>query len=203
METTSKISYNKIYCLILGMLPVSAVALHVLELVHLNWFCWIVLFFFGSIILASGISKELRNRVFLGWISGIIAVSFYDMSRIPFMYMGWEDFIPKIGGWIVGEDNHFLLGYFWRYVGNGGGLGITFFLLLTFFEKNRFIMWRALFFGLFVCLCLDATLLLAPNSDVLMFPISALSLIGGTIGHVVYGLTLGVMFRYLQKKNRL
>ncbi len=179
-------------CLICGMLPVTAIAFHVMGLFYLQNSYPFVILFYGVLAFFSIQSQELRRRILVGWMSGIIAVTLYDLSRIPFMMMGWEDFIPRIGGWLTHTDENFALGYLWRYVGNGGGLGITFFMMLHFMKSRRWILKGALF-GLAVCACLDFTLLVSPQSETLMFPISTLTIIGGTVGHLVYGITLGLL----------
>jgi len=119
------------------------------------------------------------------------------------MAMGWQDFIPKIGGWLIGENEEFTLGYLWRYIGNGGGLGITFFVLISFLKKRRNYIIQGILFGLFVCLCLDITLLISPNSESMMFAISPLTIIGGTVGHFVYGLTLGLLATFISRRKSM
>ncbi len=44
----------------------------------------------------------------------------------------WDDFIPKMGTWLhSGTDTQTgaIVGYLWRYFGDGGGIGIAFFLI--------------------------------------------------------------------------
>ena len=194
--------FSKWVCLLCGMLPVSAIAFHVMGLVDLFSFYPVVILLYSLIIFLSLNKPELRKRILIGWLSGIIAVSFYDISRLPFMAMGWEDFIPKIGGWLTGEQEEFTLGYLWRYIGNGGGLGITFFIIISFLKQRKNYILPGLIFGLFIVLCLDLTLLISPESESLMFEITSLTIVGGTVGHVVYGVTLGLLANFIYKKER-
>jgi hypothetical protein len=194
--------FSKWACLFCGMLPVSAIALHVMGLIDLFTFYPVIILLYSLVIFLSLNKPKLRKRILIGWLSGIIAVSFYDISRLPFMAMGWDDFIPKIGGWLIGEEEEFTLGYLWRYIGNGGGLGITFFVLLSFLKERKNYILRGVLFGLFICLSLDLTLLISPQSETLMFEITPLTIIGGTVGHIVYGLTLGLLGNFFYKKER-
>ena len=194
--------FYKWICLFCGVLPVSAIALHVMGLIDLFSFYPVIVFLYSLVIFLSLNKPKLRKVILIGWLSGIIAVSFYDVSRLPFMAMGWDDFIPKIGGWLIGEEEEFTLGYLWRYIGNGGGLGITFFVLLSFLKERKNYILLGLLFGLFICLCLDLTLLISPQSETLMFEITPLTIIGGTVGHIVYGLTLGILANFFYKKER-
>jgi len=194
--------FSKWVCIFCGMLPVSAIASHVMGLIDLFSFYPVIILLYSLVIFLSINKPELRKTIIMGWLSGLIAVSFYDLSRLPFMAMGWEDFIPKIGGWLIGEQEEFTLGYLWRYIGNGGGLGITFFVLMSFLRKRKSYIIPGILFGLFICLCLDLTLLIAPGSESLMFEISPLTVVGGTVGHVVYGLTLGLLANFIYRKER-
>ncbi|MBL4705752.1 MAG: hypothetical protein JKY54_14600, partial [Flavobacteriales bacterium] len=116
-----------------GVLPVSSVALH-----SLGWIS-IRSMIIPNIIMVSICcyhlfnNDELKRLIARGWLAGIVAVLMYDISRIPFIYMGWEDFIPGLGGWITGSDENFTVGYLWRYLGNGAGLGLGFAALSHFF----------------------------------------------------------------------
>ena len=136
-----------------------------------------------------------------GYLAGIIAVTCYDGVRIPFIMAGWmNDFIPKIGVMLVGEsDHHVIVGYLWRYLGNGGGMGMAFvsaFALL----RHRFLVLRllgelksALLFGISVWACLIVTLRISPHGEDLLFAISPTSLLLSLIGHLVFGYTLGCL----------
>ena len=42
------------------------------------------------------------------------------------------DFIPVMGSWVTGEPDtagSAAVGYVWRYIGDGGGLGVAFFVV--------------------------------------------------------------------------
>jgi hypothetical protein len=136
-----------------------------------------------------------------GYVMGIIAVTCYDCVRIPFTMAGWmDDFIPKIGGMLVGDSHQqAIVGYLWRYLGNGGGMGMAFvgafallrgrFLVLRFLGEQK----SALLFGIFVWACLIMTLKISPQGEEIMFVMTPISLLLSLIGHLVFGFTLGFL----------
>jgi len=69
-----------------------------------------------------------------GLIAGMVACIVYDGARLFAVHvlglMG--DFIPVMGSWVTGEPNttgSAAVGYVWRYIGDGGGLGVAFFVV--------------------------------------------------------------------------
>ena len=182
---------------IAGLLPVSSIALHcagILSLSNCLFFLVIPTFIFA--IVTSAINTRVLKLVLLGWLSGVVAVAVYDISRIPFIYAGWADFIPHITSWLTGSnDNAYLIGYTWRYAGNGGGLGIVFFLLADHFGWKKYIVSNGVTFGLLVFAGLLALLVFIPESQNLMFEVTPISFFGGMVGHIVYGYVLGRMYK--------
>jgi hypothetical protein len=149
-----------------------------------------------------GYGRLMRHGFFMG----IVAVGLYDCIRIPFTMAGWlNDFIPNIGVMLVGEgSHHMIVGYLWRYLGNGGGLGIafvsTFALLAPRFPGHRnsrlpprTTSMIALGFGTAVWVCLVVTLVISPRGEEIMFVLSPLTLLLSLIGHLVFGQTLGCL----------
>lgn len=176
-----------------GLLPVSSIALHCAEIIALKHALWFLIIPAIAIAFAtSAIDKKLLQLVLRGWISGIIAVALYDLSRVPFILAGWADFIPHISAWLTdSNESSYLIGYTWRYAGNGGGLGIVFFLLANHFGWKKYIVSNGVSYGLLVFASLVALLMIFPNAQKMMFEITPLSFFGGMIGHVVYGYVLG------------
>ena len=69
-----------------------------------------------------------------GLIAGMVACIVYDGARLFAVHvlglMG--DFIPVMGSWVTGEPDtagSAAVGYVWRYIGDGGGLGVAFFVV--------------------------------------------------------------------------
>lgn len=186
----------------IGFAPISALAL------SLMGFCTLpvatLLLVIPALIMAMGLSCHhlgFGRLMLRGYFMGIIAVTCYDCVRIPFTMVGWmDDFIPKIGVMLIGDENHHaIVGYLWRYLGNGGGMGMAFVTGYAIL-KNRILMLRllgglksALLFGFFVWACLIATLIISPQGEELMFVITPSSLLLSLIGHLVFGYTLGCL----------
>ena len=127
------------------------------------------------------------KRALLGLLAGIIATGVYDILRIGLMFAGlWGDPIPSIGRLATGDPNiGWYWGYVWRFVGNGGGMGIAFAML----------PWRGvklgIAYGTTVCLGLVAILYYFPVAQVHFFALTPPTAAGGMAGHWVYGAVLG------------
>lgn len=188
-----------------GILPVSSIALHCAGIISLiNCLFFLIVPTFGVALLFGTINRSVLKLALQGWVSGIVAVALYDISRIPFILAGWADFIPHISAWLTDtNENSYLIGYAWRYAGNGGGLGIVFFLLASHFNLRKQIVSNGVTFGLLVFAGLVTLLIIFPNSQDMMFRITPLSFFGGMTGHIVYGYALGRMANYLLRKSQL
>jgi hypothetical protein len=131
-----------------------------------------------------------------GLAAGLAAVLIYDLVRWTFVALGlWGDFIPNIGGWLngTGEPN-WILGYGFRWLGDGGGMGLTFMVAArTFVPRLRrpAALGIGIAYGLSIWLCLLVTLIVSPEGQEMLFPLTAATLILSWIGHVVYGAVLG------------
>lgn len=180
-----------------GFMPVSSIALHcigVLPLQHCLFF--LVVPMFAGMFLLGLLTPGMTRVAARGWIAGVVAVALYDCSRVPFILYGWGDFIPKIGAWLLDtEDPGAWVGYAWRYIGNGGGLGMAFFMLIKATGFSRNFLRAGIEFGLFVFLCLVVLLCTFKEAQDMMFRITPLTFAGSFTGHVIYGATLGFMAR--------
>lgn len=122
-----------------------------------------------------------------GMVVGMLATAIYDTLRLAFVAAGaWNDFIPVIGQLALGDPHASpFWGYLWRYLGDGGAMGVTFALL----------PWRGLraglIFGASICGCLFATLLIAPAAQQVLFPLTSLTATAALLGHLIYGGFLG------------
>jgi hypothetical protein len=188
-----------------GFMAISAIAIHIIGIIPLSFSAPFIVMPAFLLMLLLGIKMPKIGKPALhGWVAGVIAVTIYDCSRIPFMMAGWDDFIPMIGNWIFAEDNvHGIFGYLWRYIGNGGGLGMAFVILVTIFKPKKNLVLIGTLYGLFVFLCLDITLIAAPNAQEMMFPITTLTFIGSLVGHLVYGTVLGFLTHKMIQHNRI
>jgi hypothetical protein len=127
------------------------------------------------------------KRALLGLLAGMIATGVYDILRIGLMFAGlWGDPIPSIGRLATGDPNiAWYWGYVWRFVGNGGGMGVAFAML----------PWRGvklgIAYGTAVCLGLVALLYFFPIAQLHFFALTPPTAAGGMAGHWVYGAVLG------------
>jgi hypothetical protein len=127
------------------------------------------------------------KRALLGLLAGMIATGVYDILRIGLMFAGlWGDPIPSIGPLATGDPHiAWYWGYVWRFLGNGGGMGIAFAML----------PWRGvklgIAYGTAVCLGLVAILYFFPVAQLHFFALTPPTAAGGMAGHWVYGAVLG------------
>jgi hypothetical protein len=138
-----------------------------------------------------------------GVLAGLVAVTLYDATRMPFVLTGiWPDFIPEVGGWVANTgEPHALLGYLWRYIGNGGGIGAFFTIVCALLGIRRYLVPIAVGYGVFVWSGLMGTVTLSANGETLLFEISALSITLSLIGHLVYGSVLGWMYARMLRRD--
>ncbi|MCW1884269.1 hypothetical protein OKA04_05965 [Luteolibacter flavescens] len=191
----------------IGFSPITALALSLMGIFTLPIAS--VLLVVPALLIAIGLScyRARYGRLMRhGFIMGILAVACYDGVRIPFIMAGWlGDFIPRIGGMLIGDGkDHAVIGYLWRYLGNGGGMGMAFVgafsllrPLLAEHHQARItplvMKLIGLGFGCFVWSCLIVTLKISPQGEEKMFAITPASLLLSWVGHLVFGYALGCL----------
>jgi hypothetical protein len=127
------------------------------------------------------------RRALVGWLAGIVATIIYDVLRLSLVKVGlWGDPIPTIGRLALADPHaNFVWGYLWRFLGNGGGMGMAFAML----------PWRGIrsgvVYGTMICSGLFALLYFAPQAQTHFFPLTLVTAIGAMAGHWVYGAVLG------------
>jgi len=142
------------------------------------------------------LKPSYRTIAISGFIFGLVAVTVYDLFRLPFILSGlWPDFIPRIGTWLINDGNpHPLVGYLYRYIGDGGGMGMGFVALYPFLKRlTANSVMCGLVYGIGIWCGLIATVLIAPHGQEYLFRITPLSLTLSLSGHLVYGGTLGIL----------
>ncbi|MFW2242076.1 hypothetical protein ACVH9Z_08270 [Rhodococcus opacus] len=145
----------------------------------------------------------------LGW--GMFACLAYDVFRLDTVYLLglWGDFIPKMGTWLhSGTDTRTgaIVGYLWRYLGDGGGIGIAFFLIALALglqhRSRRVVLLAFVTFAVFpVWVGLIGTVALSPHGQHDMFPLTPTTITLSLVGHLIFGLVLGLGF--LRARGRL
>jgi hypothetical protein len=180
-----------------GFAPIAALALTLVGLwpLSVGALVLIVPAVVGAVVL--GVAFPKHGRVAAeGLLAGLAAVLAYDIVRWTFVGLGWwGDFIPNIGGWLngTGEPN-WMLGYGFRWLGDGGGMGVTFMVCARQFLGivNRPASVAAgIAYGVVIWACLLITLIVSPEGQSLLFVITPVTLLVSWIGHVIYGSVLG------------
>ncbi|TMC87891.1 MAG: hypothetical protein E6J22_16690 [Chloroflexi bacterium] len=140
-----------------------------------------------------------------GLIIGLIAVFLYDCMRVPFILAGvWGDFIPKINMWLFNTSHpNWIVGYVWRYLGDGGFMGMAFTVGYGVLKPRVNSRLAGLAFGIAIWGCLMLTLLLAPHGQEMLFKLTLTTLSLSLLGHIIYGLALGILFPYVSRESTI
>lgn len=186
------ISVPRLMLIALGWVPIAALCLALFGVMPLDVSARFVVLPAAVLAIAIGWRYPECGRVALvGFVAGLVATAAYDVTRLALVGVGvWPDFIPPIGKLALADDQaHPVWGYVWRFLGNGGGMGLTFALL----------PWRGvragLIYGAVVCGCLYVTLLFGPGVQERLFPLSAVTAMAAMVGHLDYGGVLGYLVR--------
>ncbi len=190
----------------IGAIPIVSLALAVFELVplHLSGPS-LVSTGVAAVVVILGLAPETGWHVVRGYLAGLIAVLVYDSTRMPFVVIGgWPDFIPKIGVWLLDSpEAHWSIGYLWRYLGNGAGMGLTFAMLAPLTDRWLDRRIAAIGYGVFIWSGLVMTLLAAPDGQAKLFRLTEATIALSLTGHLVYGFVLGqLMHRWRTPHNK-
>lgn len=176
----------------LGWAPIGALCLALFGVMPLDWSArFIVLPALAAAIAIGWRYPQWGKPALYGFLAGVVATAAYDVTRLTLVWLGvWPDFIPPIGRLALADEQaHPVWGYIWRFVGNGGGMGLTFALL----------PWRGVragaLYGAVICLCLYLTLLFGPGVQERLFPLTAITAMAAMVGHLDYGAVLGYFAR--------
>jgi hypothetical protein len=193
--------------LVLASLPLLAISAHVFGLIDMHRSAgFLVLPFAVLVAVLAGLAPHGTDRVLgLGVLWGMLACAIYDAFRLDTVYMlgWWGDFIPSMGTWILGDPSDrpagAVVGYLWRYIGDGGGIGTVFFALAALVGAHRWrpqaVVGAAVAFAVMpVWSGLIATVALAPRGQRLMFPLTPTTIVLSLVGHLIFGVILGVGF---------
>jgi hypothetical protein len=138
-----------------------------------------------------------------GFAIGMLACLFYDSMRFVTIALGlWGDFIPKIGMMLLHTDKpSWVIGYIWRYIGDGGFMCVTFIMGYHLLKPKLDVRIAALSFGIAIWLCLMGTILLAPHGTETLFPLTPITFSLSLLGHIIYGLSIGFLYRIFIDKR--
>ncbi|NMO92512.1 hypothetical protein [Actinomycetospora sp. TBRC 11914] len=193
--------------LLLSALPLLAISAQVFGLIEMNASAALLVIPLAAVIVGLSIfDPHPEDRVILhGFLWGIVACGLYDVFRLDTVYMlgWWADFIPTMGTWIIGDGASksagAWVGYLWRYLGDGGGIGVAFFVGAAFVGLHRRpakqVVAVAVAFAVFpVWAGLIATVWIAPKGQTMMFKVTPTTLTLSLIGHLIFGLVMGLGF---------
>jgi hypothetical protein len=180
----------------IGFSPIASLSLSTFNLIplHISGPAIVLPAIITAFILGA-VFPRYRPTLVKGFLLGVVAVTIYDVTcRFPFLRNGvWADFIPKIGKYLLNQDHaHWSIGYLWRYIGNGGGMGLAFYSVYPL-VRDRFKkpVPTGIVYGLCIFVCLLITVYLSPSGTTYLFNPSMMSATLGLYGHIVYGSVLG------------
>jgi hypothetical protein len=181
----------------LGYAPIGAMCISLFGILPLHLGTrYLVLPAAAACIVLAVVSPYWGRRALAGFLAGVVATAAYDATRLSLVWAGvWPDFIPPIGRLaLMDQAASPVWGYAWRFLGNGGGMGLTFAMLP--FRGSK----QGMLYGAFICCCLYLTLILAPHAQDTMFRLTPLTAAAAMIGHLDYGGVLGwLLNRWLPK----
>lgn len=172
-----------------GFLPVSLIALTAFGVAGLRPLALRVLVPGVLVALIAGLRARRMLRLAVTSVgAGVVATALYDAFRFWFLGVGLmhRDPIPHIGT-ALGLHPAWVVGYLWRYLGNGGGLAVAFVALGLRGVRTGVV------YGVFVCAGLLVTLVAAPYGQTMLFPLNTVTVVMAVGGHAIYGAVLGVL----------
>ncbi len=189
---------------VIGFSPITALAIAIIGLLPLPVSTLLIVL--PATLLGIGLALRFpayRKLALKGLLIGLIAVFLYDCMRVPFILTGiWGDFIPKINMWLFNTSQpNWMVGYIWRYVGDGGFMGMAFTVTYGILKPRVDSRIAGVGFGLAIWMCLLGTLLLAPHGQEMLFKLTLTTLSLSLLGHLIYGITLGMLLPYVQQEK--
>ncbi len=191
--------------LLLAAMPILAISAEVFGLVAQSTVTLVTITLVAVLATLIAFSPHRMDMIVgRGLIAGMVACIVYDGARLfavhVLVLMG--DFIPVMGSFVTGEPDttgSAAVGYVYRYLGDAGGLGVAFFVVAFAIGidrwKNVYAVGAAVAFGVFPTWAgLMATVALSPHGEERMFPLNTATVIITLVGHLIFGLFLGLAF---------
>jgi hypothetical protein len=191
--------------LVLAALPLLSITAHVAGLVPMHLSAGLVILPTALVLVVLAIFVPMpEDRLVLeGLRWGILATSVYDVFRLDTVALlgWWGDFIPTMGTWLIDVDPSSrvlggVAGYVWRYGGDGGGLGVVFLVgaAATGLRRlgPRVTVAAAVLFAVGPTWGGLMVTVLLPRGQQLMFPLTPTTVTLSLIGHVIFGIVLGL-----------
>lgn len=183
----------------IGFSPITALALAIIGILPLATLALIIVW--PSVVLGIVLAclfPRYGKLALKGLVIGLIAVFLYDCTRVPFILAGvWGDFIPKIGMWLLNTSQpNWIVGYVWRYLGDGGFMGMAFTVVYCTLQPRVGSRIAALGFGIAIWVCLLLTLVIAPHGEAMLFKLTLTTFSLSLLGHIIYGAAIGLLLPY-------
>jgi hypothetical protein len=179
---------TQLFFALYGFLPIACLSLALQGLAPLRLMAELLILPATGAALGVGVTRIRWGReAAAGLVSGIAAVAVYDAVRLAFVYGGaMPDPIPALGRMALGDPGaSWVWGYAWRFVWNGGAMGIAFAMLPLRGPR------AGAGFGLFVCGGLFATLAVSAEAQARFLELTPANVTIAIAGHLVYGGVLG------------
>ncbi|MGD9894027.1 MAG: hypothetical protein AB7U18_22310, partial [Dehalococcoidia bacterium] len=180
----------------IGFTPITSLALAVFGIVPLHQSATALVLPAAALGIVLALCFPFYGRLAAqGFGLALAAVLLYDATRLPWILTGaWHDFIPNIGALLLDRpEGHRTLGYAWRWLGNGGGMGLAFYMAYPLVARWVGVRTAGLAYGVAVWLCLLGTLVLAPYGQEYLFRLTPVTFIFGLVGHLAFGGALGIL----------
>lgn len=155
---------------------------------------------YAAVLVLGLLLPEVGRGALTGFLAGIVAVLVYDLMRLALAYsQGGGDPIPHIGVMLMGEGAPWWIGYLWRTLGNGAGLGIVYGVLCP---RKWWGPKTGLGYASMVGLGMILVLWLFPQSQEQLFKLNWQTFVNSCLGHATYGVTLGYMARAARHRSQ-
>jgi hypothetical protein len=193
---------SRLVLLVAGCAPLAALGLAVGGALPLRWGVGLLVVPAAGAAVLVGLREPIwARRALLGLAAGVVATAVYDVWRLGLVAAGmWTDPIPLIGALLLADDSGaagpgtpeagagswWVAGYLWRYLADGGGLGVAYLAL----------PWRGprsgMLFGGLVAAGVLVLLALAPQAQGFL-PLEPVAAAATLAGHLIYGAVLGML----------
>ncbi|GAC1660306.1 MAG: hypothetical protein NVS9B9_21770 [Ktedonobacteraceae bacterium] len=188
----------------IGFSPITALALAIIGVLPLPASTLLIVLPATALGLGLAMSFPFYGKLALkGLIIGLIAVFLYDCMRVPFIIEHvWGDFIPNINKWLFNTSQpNWVVGYIWRYLGDGGFMGVAFTVGFCVLKPKVDSKIAGLIFGVAIWICLVLTLLLAPYGQEMLFKLTITTMSLSLVGHLIYGIAIGVLHPFVCRQE--
>ncbi len=179
----------------LGFVPIGCLCLALFGWVSLVLSVRLLVLLLSGLAIAVGARHpDLGRQALQGLCAGIAATAVYDVLRLSVVFCGgWRDFIPVIGQMALGDPGAMpIWGYLWRFVYDGGAMGMVFALLPLTTQRPG---WPSAPRSVPAC----TPRCCSPRRPGALFRLAPLTATSALLGHLVYGGVLGWLVQHWER----